>query len=447
MSDAKHSQKWYGLIVPLGALALLGLLMLFTSQPAQAQTGVDNATCLACHSAAGQEITFPNGDAVSITIDENHFGTSVHGTFNCTTCHADITAYPHPQVTAASAREYTNTYKETCRSCHATQYDALNDSIHGQQSAAGNLNAPLCSDCHDPHGQDALRDTQGNLMAEERLNIPQTCARCHSDIYNEYAQSVHGSALLQNNTDVATCTDCHGVHSIGDPTSNAYRLNSPQVCADCHTDTEKMKKYGLNTGVLDTYVADFHGTTVTLFERTSPDQPTNKPVCFDCHGIHNIKAVDDPNGGLSIRENLIVTCQRCHPDADTKNFPDSWLGHYTPDQQKYPLVYWVNLIYLILIPLVLGAMLVFNLSDVYHRLRTRSKKHTPAAAAAQETPTAPPAAAAELETAPVPEVKAEEPAVEPEPAPEETPAPEIKEEPAAEPPAADEPTENKEDVQ
>ena len=30
-----------------------------------------------------------------------------------------------------------------------------------------------------------------------------------------------------------------------------------------------MAKYGLNTNVLNTYVADFHGTTVTLFEQSS----------------------------------------------------------------------------------------------------------------------------------------------------------------------------------
>jgi hypothetical protein len=39
---------------------------------------------------------------------------------------------------------------------------------------------------------------------------------------------------------------------------------------------------------------------VTLFEKTSPDQATNKPVCFDCHGVHNIQGVDDPQYGLAM---------------------------------------------------------------------------------------------------------------------------------------------------
>jgi nitrate/TMAO reductase-like tetraheme cytochrome c subunit len=406
MSDAKHLRKWLGLVVPMGTIFLLGLVLLLNNQPAQAQTNLGNDACLACHSAPGQILTLPNGDTLSISVDTGHYGSSVHGAFNCTTCHTDILEYPHPQRSAQTAREYAQLYKETCRGCHATQYDTMADSMHGQLSAAGNLNAPLCADCHDPHAQKALRDTQGNLMPAERLNIPQTCARCHSTIYNEYAASVHGSALSVNNTDVATCTDCHGVHLITDPRNEAFRLSSVQTCANCHTDPEKMAKYGLSTAVLDTYISDFHGTTVTLFEKRTPDDVTNKPVCFDCHGVHDIRAVKDPKKGLSIRANLMVTCQRCHPDANL-NFPDSWLSHYIPTPDRYPIVYYVNLIYLILIPLVLGAMLLFILSDIYHRLRTRGKgkAHTAGGVAAKaEIPTAPtqpaPVQAAEIPTTP-----------------------------------------------
>jgi len=87
-----------------------------------------------------------------------------------------------------------------------------------------------------------------------------------------------------------------------------------------------------------------HGTTVTLFEKQSPDQQTNKPVCFDCHGVHNIARVDDPKRGLEVKANMLATCKKCHPDA-TVNFPDAWLGHYIPDANKHPIVYFVNLFY------------------------------------------------------------------------------------------------------
>lgn len=134
-----------------------------------------------------------------------------------------------------------------------------------------------------------------------------------------------------------------------------------------------MAKYGLSTEVLNTYVADFHGTTVTLFEKVSASQPSNKAVCTDCHGIHDITRVDDPQTGIALKQNLLLKCQRCHPDANTETFTDAWLGHYIPDPQKYPLVYYVNLFYKIFIPAVLGGMAIFVASDIYRTLRERVK--------------------------------------------------------------------------
>jgi hypothetical protein len=185
--------------------------------------------------------------------------------------------------------------------------------------------------------------------------------------------------LTQNNTDTPTCTDCHGVHAIGDPTTNAFRLSSVQLCANCHTNASIMKKYNLSTEVLNTYIADFHGTTVTLFEKRNPNELTNKPVCYDCHGVHSISKTNDPQHGLDAKQNLLVTCQKCHPDA-ASSFPESWLSHYIPSQDRSPLVFYVNLAYAILIPAVLGAMAIYIASDIYRKLRTRGKKATSAAA-------------------------------------------------------------------
>jgi hypothetical protein len=125
--------------------------------------------------------------------------------------------------------------------------------------------------------------------------------------------------------------------------------------------------------VLNTYVADFHGTTVVLFDKSFPDQPTNKPVCTDCHGVHDIVRADDPNKGLETRENLLVRCQQCHPDATT-NFPDSWMSHYIPSPEKYPIVYYVNLFYKFFIPAVLGPMAVLVVMDFGRMMVNRFRK-------------------------------------------------------------------------
>jgi len=375
-------------LIPLGAITFaLILLLVFSrnilaagesSSPKQ-NTPPGNADCLLCHEKSDQVLNFSNGDTVSITISPTYYGKSAHGLelMTCVGCHSNITGYPHPEeIEKNSHKAYSASYLELCKDCHQDQVSQLNDSIHGKALAAGNENAPLCTDCHNPHSQQPVRDEKGSLTLSGRYEIPQTCARCHSQVFEQYAQSVHGSGIIEkNNPDTPTCTDCHGVHQISDPTAAQFRLRSPEMCSNCHTNQEVMAKYGLSTNVLNSYVSDFHGTTVTLFEKTSPDQLTNKAVCYDCHGVHDIRRTDDPKEGLQVKENLLQTCKRCHPDA-TANFPDSWMSHYTPSAEHYPVVYYVNLFYKFFIPTVLGGMAIFVVSDISRRIVDRRKKPT-----------------------------------------------------------------------
>jgi hypothetical protein len=108
-----------------------------------------------------------------------------------------------------------------------------------------------------------------------------------------------------------------------------------------------------------------------------PDQPTNKPVCTDCHGIHDIVKVDDPEAGIALKENLLGKCQRCHPDA-TANFPGAWMSHYFASPTENPLVYYVNLFYQFFIPTILGGMILFVITDIYRRIvnRRKASKHS-----------------------------------------------------------------------
>jgi predicted CXXCH cytochrome family protein len=338
---------------------------------------IDNDSCLFCHSDEDLNIQFKNGDILSLTINPDLFAKSTHGSsdLNCVTCHSDIKTFPHPERTAQSYREFKMDYYTICKQCHEEQFNLTLDSVHQRELAAGNNNAAVCTDCHNPHTQQYLTDKDtGALLDYARLHIPETCAQCHSAIYDKYKESVHGKALTQEgNLDVPTCIDCHGVHNIQNPETVTFRNSTPFLCAKCHTNNALMHKYGISTNVLNTYVADFHGTTVVLFDKTYPDQPTNKPVCTDCHGIHDIADVNDPANGLAIRENLLVRCQKCHPDATT-NFPDSWMSHYIPSPDEYPVVYYVNLFYKFFIPAVLGPMALLVLMDFGRATINRFKK-------------------------------------------------------------------------
>ncbi len=177
--------------------------------------------------------------ALSLTINADLFSASVHGTeaVACVDCHTNITGFPHPEVTAKSTRDFSLELYPTCQQCHSEQNQKVLDSVHQTALAAGNTNAAVCTDCHNPHTQTRLTDeATGKLLPDARIAVPQTCAKCHSTIYGTYAESVHGKALLQeNNGDVPTCTDCHGVHDIQDPTTNTFRNSTPLLCAKCHT--------------------------------------------------------------------------------------------------------------------------------------------------------------------------------------------------------------------
>ncbi|MCB0057502.1 MAG: cytochrome c3 family protein [Caldilineaceae bacterium] len=244
-------------------------------------------------------------------------------------------------------------------------FDRNADGIHAQHIVEGNLEAATCEDCHGNH---AIQNPD-----EPRERVSQTCGNCHSTINEQYGGSVHGAALLgEDNPDVPICTDCHGVHNIPDPTTAEFRLSSPYMCGRCHADQELMDKYGISTDVFDTYVADFHGTTVTLFDHQSPHEESNKAVCYDCHGVHNILPASDENSQV-IKQNLLVTCQQCHPDAND-NFPNSWTSHFKPSIEHNPLVYFVDLFYLIVIPATVGGFLLFIGSDIFRQVRERFQR-------------------------------------------------------------------------
>ncbi len=341
-------------------------------------------TCKTCHNLLQSKLTLESGDTISLHVNPEIIEQSVHGERQveeydyrellCTDCHRDQARYgfPHEPVAPPDARRFTIEMSNLCQECHPEVFDRQQDSTHADALAAGNINAATCADCHGGH------DIQ--VPDEPRGRISQTCAQCHAAINEQYADSVHGAALLgENNPDVPVCIDCHGVHDIDDPTTALFRNRSPELCAGCHADKDMMSQYDISTEVFETYVSDFHGTTVQLFEKQSPDQETNKAVCYDCHGVHDILPATDEHSHI-MKENLLATCRQCHPDA-TANFADAWMSHFRPSLEHNPLIYLVDLFYIILIPAVLGGFLLFISTDIYRRVMNtwRNKNNEEAA--------------------------------------------------------------------
>jgi predicted CXXCH cytochrome family protein len=351
------------------------LALFFVAAPAAGQDdnppkpNGDNGYCLLCHAQPDQSVPLPDGSALNISIDAAALAESVHGDSNpmgalaCTACHGEM-SYPHQKPAPASARSYTLEMAAVCTTCHAQQAAGQADSVHAEALANGNLRAATCIDCHTAHTVKPP-DTP-------RTHISETCGQCHTIAFADYQNSAHGKALFEGDANVPTCVDCHGVHGIQHPTTALFRNRSPELCADCHANEALMKQYGISTNVFDSYLTDFHGTTVQLFEQQDPGVATNKAVCFDCHGVHNIAPADAENSRV-IKENLLETCQQCHPDA-TSNFPDAWVGHYEPTFDSQPLLYAVDTFYKILIPGVLAGFAALIGLDIFGRIRRRVRR-------------------------------------------------------------------------
>ncbi|MEK7197656.1 MAG: cytochrome c3 family protein [Nitrospirota bacterium] len=306
-----------------------------------------NHYCLNCHQRE-LSITFKTGEKQSIHINEEILNISVHKNLSCTDCHFGFSSEEHPLRIFKSKRDYSIAMSESCRRCHFDKYSRTLEGIHYNLLTHGNLNAPVCTDCHGAHSVYSGR--------KEKLANAKKCERCHPEVYKVYTQSVHGGALiLEHNEDVPICSDCHKAHDMTDPRTTDFRNAVPQMCGNCHADKDLMKKYGLSTAVVDTYLQDFHGVTLKFYKQQGKSV---KPiaVCIDCHGIHDITKVNAPNAPM-IKANLVKRCQKCHPGA-TANFPDSWVSHYKPSLKKAPLVYMINFGYKVFIPfMIIGLIL------------------------------------------------------------------------------------------
>ena len=281
-----------------GWIVLLALLLATVAMAAPKQAAktpkLSNEECLACHSdptLAKDE----NGKQVSLHVDDAKFKSSIHSSFGCTDCHTDVKAFPHEPTPA----------KPVCATCHTDQQTAYEHGIHAKAAAAGNANVAKCQDCHGSVHEILPASDPKSKVAH--LNIPATCGACHgkqlvmagsgvsSAPFTSYEQSVHGKAVKGGSEAAAVCTDCHGAHDIltgADPKSPIAKANVPATCGKCHADVQ------------GEYVQSIHGTALAKGNWQSP-------VCTDCHGIHTIKAPNDPNSAVAA-SNVGATCAACH---------------------------------------------------------------------------------------------------------------------------------------
>jgi len=266
--------------------------------PAFAQ---DNDICLSCHSEPGMTGT-RKGRPISVTVDARKLAASVHNELDCIACHMDIAADEMAHAGGDVDAEIVD-----CGTCHSQELADHKASYHGRAAAKGDPYAPSCKECHGRH--DVLPPTNPKSPTY-RVNIPQTCGRCHHEgsaverthteipqerILENYSESIHGEGLYQKGLTVtAVCTSCHSAHLAlphTDRRSSVSRENVAATCMACHARIEEVHQK----------IIEGH-----LWE----EAPHQIPSCSDCHSPHQIRVRDDGRG-MSNKD-----CLSCHAKQD-----------------------------------------------------------------------------------------------------------------------------------
>jgi cytochrome b subunit of formate dehydrogenase len=363
---------------------------------------IKTSDCLDCHldPTTTRKV---NGIVVSLVFPTNTFSKSVHSQLDCTDCHEGIKDLVHPNKLPPP----------NCASCHEKEGKEYATSIHGVSHELGASGAANCWDCHGSHGIVPVKHADSPVF---KLNLPQTCAKCHSspglskeyemkfpEAASQYMESIHGRALLKMGLIVApSCNDCHGVHNIKRGVDRDSPINHANVadtcgkchvgvkeiynksvhgqllakgdkrgpvCTDCHTahevETPKNGHFKMASDQrcgkchedrLEHYRDTYHGKAMALGK---PNVASDVAACYDCHGHHDVLPPSDPGSHL-YKTNIVATCQQCHKGV-TVGFT-GYKPHANPmDKANYPLLHAV---FLGMTSLLIGVFTFFGLHTI-----------------------------------------------------------------------------------
>jgi thiosulfate reductase cytochrome b subunit len=243
-----------------------------------------NDYCLFCHRLKISK-TFASGEVLSLRVEPANLAASVHNKHTCNDCHSEFSQDSHPKKTYSTGREHSITISGVCRKCHEDKASQVRGSIHYNLSFAwgdtlmqrGNLEAPVCTDCHGFH-------TVGPKTSYKTFSgIP--CRKCHENIFQIYEKSVHGMAKARGEHKAPLCSSCHFAHDVK---FTAMTDKMKSICLGCHKDAEALHKKWLPN-------ADLH---------------LNMVACAACHAPASGKGIYlqfvDRNTGTSINEEQIL---------------------------------------------------------------------------------------------------------------------------------------------
>jgi len=185
------------------------------------------------------------------------------------TAHTEHKEYPHPELAAATARDYTLSHYTPASSATTSSSRSSLTAFTSRRSRAHKEGRRLLRLPQPAHPEEDHRRGR-KLLPGGPVGIPRTCARCTAKSSRSTGTSVHGHALVDGISRRPHLHRLPRVHDIG-PSTAAFRLASPRLCADCHTGREEDgESTSSRTQVLRNVRCRLPGSTVTSSSGGTP---------------------------------------------------------------------------------------------------------------------------------------------------------------------------------
>ena len=179
---------------------------------------------------------------------------------------------------------------------HLANGETLSLHISGDTFAKSVHSMLGCAGCHSDIDLASHPAANNAITSKRSFSIAraQVCGGCHSDKFDQWKQSVHAALVREGNSLAPLCTSCHSPHAV---MKGAAVSMDTVPCKACHG------------AIFTAYAGSVHGVLRSA-------GMTQAPLCFSCHGAHDIKV---PTAGAGMKK----VCFGCHTDAIAKH--EKWL--------------------------------------------------------------------------------------------------------------------------
>lgn len=342
ISRSSNNLKLSG-VVSLWCLTSVALFFLPLSARAE------KLDCMLCHKYFGLTSVGKNGIINVYYISEELVARSPHSSVDCLGCHVGIDEVPHKEVKQVDCASECHVEEPSGkrRYSHMSVEKSLQSSIHSKQDKTGKIKQhhqdyPGCRDCHEQPLRRSLVGISEDYKSFTSKSLSR-CKNCHEkgDFAEKYLQ--HVASRMQRQTSP---------------------LDRIQMCANCHSDVEVMKRHKMDN-VVASYKETFHYKMLRLGSEKTPD-------CIDCHVVsgvngHLIKSQKE-NESSTHPINVGKTCKQggCHEKAGVKLA--GFKTHVTYEKDKYLLQFILLTFFRIVMTVVLYGFLIIVTLELLRRL-------------------------------------------------------------------------------